>query len=110
MAVIKDLSAKDYIYYYLCYKGRGILNLCACLLLLVLFGRFGFYKYMKMDEEEDDRPFFFPNPDGNDREHAHPSKHITDIYRSLQIKMDGMKALRKEIRTAVNPAVPHYLC
>lgn len=31
---------------------------------LVLFGRFGFYKYMKMDEEEDDRPFFFPNPDG----------------------------------------------
>ncbi len=26
--------------------------------------RFGFYKYMKMDEEEDDRPFFFPNPDG----------------------------------------------
>lgn len=33
-------------------------------LLLVLFGRFGFYKYMKMDEEEDDRPFFFPNPDG----------------------------------------------
>uniref|UniRef100_A0AAR2IMA2 Beta-1,4-N-acetylgalactosaminyltransferase n=1 Tax=Pygocentrus nattereri TaxID=42514 RepID=A0AAR2IMA2_PYGNA len=25
---------------------------------------FGFYKYMKMDEEEDDRPFFFPNPDG----------------------------------------------
>lgn len=36
----------------------------ACLLLLVLSGRFGFYKYMKMDEEEDDRPFFFPNPDG----------------------------------------------
>uniref|UniRef100_A0A8C1IG52 Beta-1,4-N-acetylgalactosaminyltransferase n=1 Tax=Cyprinus carpio TaxID=7962 RepID=A0A8C1IG52_CYPCA len=26
--------------------------------------KFGFYKYMKMDEEEDDRPFFFPNPDG----------------------------------------------
>ncbi|KAM4573010.1 N-acetyl-beta-glucosaminyl-glycoprotein 4-beta-N-acetylgalactosaminyltransferase 1 isoform 1-T1 [Odontesthes bonariensis] len=25
--------------------------------------KFGFYKYMKMDEEEDDRPFFFPNPD-----------------------------------------------
>uniref|UniRef100_UPI0037E80B32 N-acetyl-beta-glucosaminyl-glycoprotein 4-beta-N-acetylgalactosaminyltransferase 1 n=1 Tax=Semicossyphus pulcher TaxID=241346 RepID=UPI0037E80B32 len=24
---------------------------------------FGFYKYMKMDEEEDDRSFFFPNPD-----------------------------------------------
>lgn len=32
---------------------------------LVLSARFGFYKYMKMDEEEDDRPFFFPNPDGN---------------------------------------------
>ncbi|XP_047676025.1 N-acetyl-beta-glucosaminyl-glycoprotein 4-beta-N-acetylgalactosaminyltransferase 1 [Tachysurus fulvidraco] len=25
--------------------------------------KFGFYKYMKMDEEKDDRPFFFPNPD-----------------------------------------------
>ncbi|XP_061678619.1 N-acetyl-beta-glucosaminyl-glycoprotein 4-beta-N-acetylgalactosaminyltransferase 1 isoform X2 [Syngnathoides biaculeatus] len=25
--------------------------------------KFGFYKYMKMDEEEDDRPFFFPNSD-----------------------------------------------
>ncbi|CAJ1057393.1 LOW QUALITY PROTEIN: N-acetyl-beta-glucosaminyl-glycoprotein 4-beta-N-acetylgalactosaminyltransferase 1 [Xyrichtys novacula] len=25
--------------------------------------KFGFYKYMKMDEEEDDRSFFFPNPD-----------------------------------------------
>uniref|UniRef100_A0A087X6I6 Beta-1,4-N-acetylgalactosaminyltransferase n=1 Tax=Poecilia formosa TaxID=48698 RepID=A0A087X6I6_POEFO len=25
--------------------------------------KFGFYKYMKMDEEEDDRLFFFPNPD-----------------------------------------------
>ncbi|XP_028306164.1 N-acetyl-beta-glucosaminyl-glycoprotein 4-beta-N-acetylgalactosaminyltransferase 1 isoform X2 [Gouania willdenowi] len=25
--------------------------------------KFGFYKYMKMDEEEDDRSLFFPNPD-----------------------------------------------
>ncbi|CAB1434549.1 unnamed protein product, partial [Pleuronectes platessa] len=25
--------------------------------------KFGFYKYMKMDEEDDDRPFFFPNQD-----------------------------------------------
>ncbi|XP_063045252.1 N-acetyl-beta-glucosaminyl-glycoprotein 4-beta-N-acetylgalactosaminyltransferase 1-like [Engraulis encrasicolus] len=25
--------------------------------------KYGFYKYMKMDEEEDDTPFFFPNPD-----------------------------------------------
>ncbi|XP_015193936.2 N-acetyl-beta-glucosaminyl-glycoprotein 4-beta-N-acetylgalactosaminyltransferase 1 [Lepisosteus oculatus] len=25
--------------------------------------KFGFYKYMKMDEEEDDRPFLFPNPE-----------------------------------------------
>lgn len=33
----------------------------------------------------------------NDHEHACPSKHITDIYRSLKIKMDGMKALQKEI-------------
>ncbi|XP_041132731.1 N-acetyl-beta-glucosaminyl-glycoprotein 4-beta-N-acetylgalactosaminyltransferase 1-like [Polyodon spathula] len=24
--------------------------------------KFGFYKYMKMDEEKNDRPFFFPNP------------------------------------------------
>uniref|UniRef100_A0A3B3VYL0 Beta-1,4-N-acetylgalactosaminyltransferase n=1 Tax=Poecilia latipinna TaxID=48699 RepID=A0A3B3VYL0_9TELE len=32
--------------------------------------KFGFYKYMKMDEEEDDRLFFFPNPDDS---------HLTDI-------------------------------
>ncbi|XP_031421036.2 N-acetyl-beta-glucosaminyl-glycoprotein 4-beta-N-acetylgalactosaminyltransferase 1 isoform X2 [Clupea harengus] len=25
--------------------------------------KFGFYKYMKMDEEDDDQPLFFPNPD-----------------------------------------------
>ncbi|XP_062845915.1 N-acetyl-beta-glucosaminyl-glycoprotein 4-beta-N-acetylgalactosaminyltransferase 1 [Trichomycterus rosablanca] len=25
--------------------------------------KFGFYKYMKMDEEKDDGPLFFPNPD-----------------------------------------------
>lgn len=37
---------------------------CVCF-FLVWSARFGFYKYMKMDEEEDDRPFFFPNPDGN---------------------------------------------
>ncbi|KAL6461483.1 hypothetical protein MHYP_G00296270 [Metynnis hypsauchen] len=29
----------------------------------VYLEKFGFYKYMKMDEEEDDRPAFFPNPD-----------------------------------------------
>uniref|UniRef100_A0A667X3X9 Beta-1,4-N-acetylgalactosaminyltransferase n=1 Tax=Myripristis murdjan TaxID=586833 RepID=A0A667X3X9_9TELE len=34
--------------------------------------KFGFYKYMKMDEEEDDRPFFFPNPDGT--EHQVPER------------------------------------
>ncbi|MBN3324029.1 B4GN4 acetylgalactosaminyltransferase, partial [Atractosteus spatula] len=29
----------------------------------VYLEKFGFYKYMKMDEEEDDRPFLFPNPE-----------------------------------------------
>lgn len=33
----------------------------------------------------------------NDHEHARPSKHITDISHSLQIKMDGTKGLQKEI-------------
>lgn len=33
----------------------------------------------------------------NDHKHARPSKHITDIYHSLQIEMDGTKALQKEI-------------
>lgn len=32
--------------------------------LVFYLNRFGFYKYMKMDEEDDDRPLFFPNPDG----------------------------------------------
>ncbi|XP_048041122.1 N-acetyl-beta-glucosaminyl-glycoprotein 4-beta-N-acetylgalactosaminyltransferase 1 isoform X4 [Megalobrama amblycephala] len=29
----------------------------------VYLEKFGFYKYMKMDEEEDDQPVFFPKPD-----------------------------------------------
>lgn len=29
----------------------------------------------------------------NDHEHARPSKHITDIYRSLQIEMDDVRVL-----------------
>ncbi|XP_051573342.1 N-acetyl-beta-glucosaminyl-glycoprotein 4-beta-N-acetylgalactosaminyltransferase 1-like isoform X1 [Myxocyprinus asiaticus] len=29
----------------------------------VYLEKFGFYKYMKMDEEEDDQPIFFPKPD-----------------------------------------------
>lgn len=41
-------------------------TLCVCVCgAFVWSARFGFYKYMKMDEEEDDRPLFFPNPDGN---------------------------------------------
>uniref|UniRef100_A0A671RES1 Beta-1,4-N-acetylgalactosaminyltransferase n=1 Tax=Sinocyclocheilus anshuiensis TaxID=1608454 RepID=A0A671RES1_9TELE len=47
--------------------------------------KFGFYKYMKMDEEEDDGPFFFPNPDGEFscvirgvwEKHQHPLRPIT---------------------------------
>uniref|UniRef100_A0A8C2IP52 Beta-1,4-N-acetylgalactosaminyltransferase n=1 Tax=Cyprinus carpio TaxID=7962 RepID=A0A8C2IP52_CYPCA len=50
--------------------------------------KFGFYKYMKMDEEKDDRPFFFPNPDGEFscvcdqirgvwQKHQHPLRPIT---------------------------------
>lgn len=58
MAVIQEISQQKTTFLVIYAKGHGI--------LLVLFGRFGFYKYMKMDEEEDDRPFFFPNPDGND--------------------------------------------
>ncbi|XP_022520969.2 N-acetyl-beta-glucosaminyl-glycoprotein 4-beta-N-acetylgalactosaminyltransferase 1 [Astyanax mexicanus] len=50
----------------------------------VYLEKFGFYKYMKMDEDEDDRPAFFPNPDdfleeeeGVDPEEdsANPSNH-----------------------------------
>lgn len=38
---------------------------------------------MKMDEEEDDRPFFFPNPDGNYAHsyvHNYKYTHIVYIY------------------------------
>lgn len=38
MAVIKDLSAKDYIYYYLCYKGRSITCVRVCCFLFCLAG------------------------------------------------------------------------
>jgi len=58
----------------LCCKAHWNFNLflmcyvvCAneCVLPPLMSARFGFYKYMKMDEEDDDRPFFFPNPDGS---------------------------------------------
>lgn len=49
----------------------------------------------------------------NDHKHARPSNHITDIYRRLQIKIDGTQALQKEVRlsrgAAVKPAT-HYFC
>lgn len=32
----------------------------------------------------------------NDHEHARPSKHITDIYCRLQIKMNDMRAQTKK--------------
>ncbi|KAF4081207.1 hypothetical protein AMELA_G00158720 [Ameiurus melas] len=75
--------------------------------------KFGFYKYMKMDEEEDDRPFFFPNPDdfleeeeGVDTEDEEeivgtpPSKRVTRPSQTSQTSSPSLKsgsvATRKE--------------
>uniref|UniRef100_A0A8C6VQZ6 Beta-1,4-N-acetylgalactosaminyltransferase n=1 Tax=Nothobranchius furzeri TaxID=105023 RepID=A0A8C6VQZ6_NOTFU len=44
--------------------------------------KFGFYKYMKMDEEEDDRPFFFPNPDETP---VHSQLRVTSYLRTSVI-------------------------
>uniref|UniRef100_A0AAR2JHK3 Beta-1,4-N-acetylgalactosaminyltransferase n=1 Tax=Pygocentrus nattereri TaxID=42514 RepID=A0AAR2JHK3_PYGNA len=41
----------------------------------VYLEKFGFYKYMKMDEEEDDRPAFFPNPDESEEVGDDPQTH-----------------------------------
>ncbi|KAG5273920.1 hypothetical protein AALO_G00157130 [Alosa alosa] len=40
--------------------------------------KFGFYKYMKMDEEDDDQPLFFPNPDDflEEEEGADPEDEV----------------------------------
>lgn len=61
MAVIHGISQRKITFIIIYATGDVESSTSVC---LVLFGRFGFYKYMKMDEEEDDRPFFFPNPDG----------------------------------------------
>lgn len=50
---------------------RGLVRVNGCVLPPLVSARFGFYKYMKMDEEEDDRPFFFPNPDGKLTDQTH---------------------------------------
>ncbi|KAG9336991.1 hypothetical protein JZ751_029905 [Albula glossodonta] len=47
--------------------------------------KFGFYKYMKMDEEEDDRPFFFPNPDGPAL--LFPQSPLFLLYRGVSTKI-----------------------
>lgn len=39
----------------------------------------------------------------NDHEHVRSSKHITDIYRSLQIKMDGIKSSLKRKQECSKP-------
>uniref|UniRef100_A0A6Q2X6Y3 Beta-1,4-N-acetylgalactosaminyltransferase n=1 Tax=Esox lucius TaxID=8010 RepID=A0A6Q2X6Y3_ESOLU len=54
--------------------------------------KFGFYKYMKMDEEDDDRPFFFPNPDG---EKTHMRTYI-NWQRTFSVNPMDFELLRSD--------------
>ncbi|XP_052006419.1 N-acetyl-beta-glucosaminyl-glycoprotein 4-beta-N-acetylgalactosaminyltransferase 1-like [Xyrauchen texanus] len=49
----------------------------------VYLEKFGFYKYMKLDEEEDDQPIFFLKPDDflEEEEGVNPEKAISSINR-----------------------------
>ncbi|XP_076144107.1 N-acetyl-beta-glucosaminyl-glycoprotein 4-beta-N-acetylgalactosaminyltransferase 1-like [Alosa pseudoharengus] len=59
--------------------------------------KYGFYKYMKMDEEEDDTPFFFPNPDDflDEEEGADPEE-------------ERLVSDKKPIRREKNPRVANH--
>ncbi|KAG5270032.1 hypothetical protein AALO_G00187870 [Alosa alosa] len=59
--------------------------------------KYGFYKYMKMDEEEDDTPFFFPNPDDflEEEEGADPEE-------------ERLVSDKKPIRREKNPRVANH--
>ncbi|MFT7816653.1 N-acetyl-beta-glucosaminyl-glycoprotein 4-beta-N-acetylgalactosaminyltransferase 1-like [Arapaima gigas] len=46
--------------------------------------KFGFYKYMKMDEEEEDRPYFFANPDDFLEEEQGPDSEDEPIGEDTQ--------------------------
>ncbi|MBN3300869.1 B4GN4 acetylgalactosaminyltransferase, partial [Amia calva] len=62
--------------------------------------KFGFYKYMKMDEEEDDRPFLFPNPE----DFLEEEEGVDPEEESLQI--DNHPIRRKANGSLANRHVP----
>ncbi|XP_066512610.1 N-acetyl-beta-glucosaminyl-glycoprotein 4-beta-N-acetylgalactosaminyltransferase 1-like [Hoplias malabaricus] len=74
----------------------------------VYLEKFGFYKYMKMDEEEDDRPAFFPNPDdfleeeeGVDPEedNNHPARRMSNTSPSNQLPTSSFSMSTNSDRT-----------
>uniref|UniRef100_A0A671PAZ9 Beta-1,4-N-acetylgalactosaminyltransferase n=1 Tax=Sinocyclocheilus anshuiensis TaxID=1608454 RepID=A0A671PAZ9_9TELE len=52
----------------------------------VYLEKFGFYKYMKMDEDEDDQPVFFPKPDDflEEEEGVDPEETINSSNRPVK--------------------------
>ncbi|KAJ8271430.1 hypothetical protein COCON_G00102890 [Conger conger] len=63
--------------------------------------KFGFYKYMKMDEEEDEQPVFFPNPDDflEEEEGEDPEDEA--------IPVDSQRARRNGSRPSPAPPPSH---
>ncbi|XP_061101216.1 N-acetyl-beta-glucosaminyl-glycoprotein 4-beta-N-acetylgalactosaminyltransferase 1-like [Conger conger] len=63
--------------------------------------KFGFYKYMKMDEEEDEQPVFFPNPDDflEEEEGEDPEDEA--------IPVDSQRARRNGSRPSPAPRPSH---
>ncbi|KAM9493265.1 N-acetyl-beta-glucosaminyl-glycoprotein 4-beta-N-acetylgalactosaminyltransferase 1 [Clarias gariepinus] len=79
----------------------------------VYLEKFGFYKYMKMDEDSDDKPIFFPNPDdfleeeeGVDLEedlvisNHHPVRRTSNTSMSDQLSSSSFSTISTKTQTA----------
>ncbi|XP_078805279.1 N-acetyl-beta-glucosaminyl-glycoprotein 4-beta-N-acetylgalactosaminyltransferase 1 isoform X2 [Oryzias latipes] len=68
--------------------------------------KFGFYKYMKMDEEEDDRLFFFPNPDDLAEEEAVDTEDEAEIVGTQSPKGHAHSPSSSSHQQSKNVALP----
>ncbi|XP_058638636.1 N-acetyl-beta-glucosaminyl-glycoprotein 4-beta-N-acetylgalactosaminyltransferase 1 isoform X3 [Onychostoma macrolepis] len=68
----------------------------------VYLEKFGFYKYMKMDEDEDDQPVFFPKPDDflEEEEGVDPEETINSSNRPVKKTSPPYQTSRITVSTA----------
>uniref|UniRef100_A0A9J8CUQ5 Beta-1,4-N-acetylgalactosaminyltransferase n=1 Tax=Cyprinus carpio carpio TaxID=630221 RepID=A0A9J8CUQ5_CYPCA len=74
----------------------------------VYLEKFGFYKYMKMDEEEDGQPVFFPKPDGLSNEEQGGSQTLTLVQRRRSLTWllpDSGLPIKSKLTETASPPV-----